>query len=320
MRRKLVLIFTLMLVLGTLSACDTLKKSKTTPVLIENRHISMVTEPAVKMDIEEKFDVSGVIHSSKISRLSFSRTGYLTYYNAYMGQEVKKGDLLAAIDVSDIEHNMKISKLKLEQKSIDLSLAQRTGDLYKIKEAEIAYEMQKMEVDKFDTLYANSTLLAPFDGVVSTLTNREIGTRVNQGYTLINIMDVNEIGIKFLPGQKMVSKLSEGDSLELTVNGVPYESEVMLINNNQVYAEVPQEIASQVDMDYEIQVKKILKTYKDAMMVPSKAVYKEGDNTYRVRVLVGEEVRVIPVEVGIKVDELIQVIGDVHEGDLIIIK
>ncbi|WBW94964.1 efflux RND transporter periplasmic adaptor subunit [Oceanirhabdus sp. W0125-5] len=311
----------LFLILITFTSCgDIIAKQEKAPILLADRKIDFMTEVAIKKDIEDKFEVDGRVYSSKIQKLSFKKAGKLLYYDVYVGKEVKKGELLAAIDISEIEHKIKISKLKVEQEEIKLVLAKRTGDQHKIKEAEIALKIANMELKKLNQYLDNSTLVAEVDGIISSVSKKDIGSIVNPNITMISIMDTNELGVKFNLNKTQLEQIKVGDSIEIVIDDNDYKTEIVNIKKNQVIAEMPKELEGRLKIAYKIKVKKSLKTIKDAILVPKIAIYKDSTGASKVQVLEDEKIITKSVKLGVELDDYFQILEGVKEGQEIIVK
>lgn len=310
----------LLLTFGTFTSCGSITGKEDTPILLADRKVEFITEPAIKMDIEEKFEVDGTIYSSKIHRLSFGKSGKLSFFNAYVGKEVKKGEILATIDISDIEHKIVISELKVEQDELRLVLAERTGNDYKIKEAEIELEIQNLELAKLKEYLEGSTLISEVDGIISTFTSKALGSIVNQNYNLISVMDVSELGIKFGLNEHITKQIKIGDFVDLSIDNVIYSSEIINIVDNQVYAEVPEEIINDLKITYKIKVSKVLSSVEGAILVPKVGIYTSLDDVSTVQILDGDKLIIKEIILGIELDEYFQVMEGINEGDQIIVK
>lgn len=311
----------LFLILVTFTSCGSLiDKEEEAPILLSDRKVDFMTETAIKKDIEDKFEVDGRVYSSKIQKLSFEKTGKLSFYNAFVGKEVKKGEILATIDISEIEHKITITKLKIEQEEVRLALAEKTGDQYKIKEVEIALKIEKMELEKLSEYLGDSTLVSEIDGIIYSFINKDVGTMVNPNICLISIMDINDLGIKFNLNKGKLEQIKVGDSVDLVIDDRDYKTEIIHINNNQVIAKVPKELNVNLKVTYKIKVKKVLKTIKDAILVPKVGIYTDLDGVSKVQVLDDEKIIIKNVKLGVELDEYFQILEGVKEGEQILVK
>lgn len=319
--KKGLLICILILLVVTSTSCGNLiAEQKKAPILLADRKIDFMTEMAIKKDIEDKFEVDGRIHSSNIQKLSFEKTGKLSQYDVFVGKEVKKGEVLAAIDVSEIEHKITITKLKVEQEELRLVLAKRTGDEYRIKEAEIALKIANMELEKLNQYLDNSTLVAEVDGIISYCIKKDIGSSVNPNITMISIMDSNDLGVMFNLDKMQLEQIKVGDSIEIIIDDKEYKTEIVNIKNSEVRAKIPEEFNGKLRVASKIKVKKFIKIIKDAILVPKIAIYTYATGDCQVQVLDGEKIITKNVELGVELDEYFQILEGVKEGDEIIVK
>ncbi|MCB1808912.1 MAG: efflux RND transporter periplasmic adaptor subunit, partial [Candidatus Competibacteraceae bacterium] len=116
----------------------------------------------------------GRVQAAERTQLAFQVGGPLIELPVVEGQQVQKGDLLARLDPRDYENQLALqaAKLKLVQ-----SQYQRFEKLIKTKtspisKAEFDRKQSEYEIAKADTAQArknldDTTLLAPFDGLVA---------------------------------------------------------------------------------------------------------------------------------------------------------
>lgn len=311
---------TIFLVLATFTSCGSLMdKKEDAPKLLTQRKVEFMTREVIKKDIQEKFEADGRVYSSKMQKLAFQKTGKLSFYDVFVGKKVKKGQMLAAIDISEIEHKIKITELKLEQCELRLVLAEKTGDEYKIKEAEIALKIEKMELEKLNEFKDNSTLVSELDGIVASFSSKDIGSMVNPNISIITIMDSGNLGIKFNLKKSNLDKINVGDTIEVAIENEYVETEVVEIEKNQVIAKIPEEFGD-VTITSKIKVKKVLDNIKDALIVPKVGIYTDANGNSKVQVLDDGKIVVKKVVLGTELDEDFQVLEGVKEGDQIIVK
>ncbi len=319
--KKGLIVTMLLLTLTTFTSCGSItSEDKDVPKLISNRKIDFMTETSFKKDIEDKFEVGGRIYSSETQKLAFSKMGILSYYNTYVGMEVKKGDILATMDIKDIEHKIAINKLEIEQEELKVALAKKSGSSYKIKEAEIALKIKNMELDKLNDFLENSTLVSDIDGVISNFISKDIGTIVSPNITLITVMDINKLGIRFVLNEKKLEQIKIGDSVKITRDDESFVSEIIQINDNKVIAKIPEGLDMGLKLSSLIKVEKVIKEVKDAILVPKVGIYTGADGISKVQVLDNEKIIIKTVKLGVELDEYYQILEGIKEGEEVIVK
>ncbi|MCE2613262.1 efflux RND transporter periplasmic adaptor subunit [Flavobacteriaceae bacterium D16] len=145
---------------------------------------------------------SGTARTERIINLSFRSSGIITVFNIKIGQEVKKGDLLAHLDnvqarlgyesavsaQNSAESQMNTAKLSLERTrvlyekgSVSLSEYESAKNSYKTAQASFESAQRKVGIEQEQIRYG--FLYAPEDGIIAAV-NAEIEENVNAGQNI----------------------------------------------------------------------------------------------------------------------------------------
>jgi macrolide-specific efflux system membrane fusion protein len=201
-----------------------------------------ITVNAVRMDIEERVLASGTLNALNTVDVGAQVSGQLKKLHAALGDQVKKGQLLAEIDpvlqqnaLRDAQASLenvraqKLSKQALLQQYVlacrrqkelmaqdatahaDLENAQAQLDGTRADLAALDAQISKAAI-AVDTAKANldyTQIVAPMDGVVLTITTEEGQTVVStqSATTILTLADLNTITVK--------AKISEADVMRV---------------------------------------------------------------------------------------------------------
>ncbi len=320
-RKKFFLVFTLFLLMMNLTSCGSMiKAKKKEPILLASKKVQFITDKAIKMDIDDKIDVNGRVDSLNTQILSFNKIGYLTYYDVYMGKVVKKGDLLASIDVEDIDYKIKVLELKIDQDKIKIEIAKESANELKIKDSEIQFKIDQIELDKLYDYRKNYCLISEIDGIVSSYNEINLGSKVNANIAMISIMDTKALCIKFLIDENDIKRVKTGDSVQVYLNEETYESEITDIASKVITVKLPDELKGQVTPLSTIKVEKVFKQIKDAILVPKTGIYTDKQGVSTVQVLEDERIVTKEVELGEEINEYYQILKGINEGEEILVK
>jgi len=133
----------------------------------QNQQLELVGRVEAAQSIDLAFEVSGPLHKLPVRE----------------GQDVKQGDLLAALDPADLKLAVSESlvQLRLAQQDLDRKesiLAQRGIARSAVDDARSMRDLQRVRVNQARQKLKEATLLAPFDGVVAQ--------RFVDGFTNVN--------------------------------------------------------------------------------------------------------------------------------------
>lgn len=213
MNNKTIASTLLLILLGTpLAACDNTEESVSVeqprrPVrtlVIDAERESSLREFSGSVDAERKLD------------LAFRVSGTLQQVNVLVGQEVTEGELLAALDTSEIEIRVRSREADFQRAEADLERGQilitdgviSTADFERLQHAftlaETELERARLELD-----YAQ--LRAPFDGII-TARNADNYAEVSARSPVFSLVDLNSLVVRIqLPESVMINVQREGD-------------------------------------------------------------------------------------------------------------
>ncbi|MCW8885962.1 MAG: efflux RND transporter periplasmic adaptor subunit [Motiliproteus sp.] len=161
-------IFIGLLMTTLLSGCEEEQVSK--PEVIRPVKTTLVEEP---LQIKSR-TFPGKVEASEKVELAFQVAGALTKLPVKTGQQVKKGTLLAQLDTRDYRSDLKSAEAKYKRAKADFG---RAAEIFKRKLISAAdvdrlraeRDVAAANVEKARKAFKDTTLKAPFDGVVASL-------------------------------------------------------------------------------------------------------------------------------------------------------
>ncbi len=145
--------------------------------------------------------------------LKFPVAGTVEYINFREGEKITQGDIIASLD-------QKEALLKLEYAKIEYEKNKKLFDLgsiidAKLKQSQIEYQSAKAELDK-------TNLIAFSDGYIGSVVG-EKGANVTPQDKLATFVDFKDVYIEFGVIEKEITKVREGQNVELTLDSYPDE-------------------------------------------------------------------------------------------------
>lgn len=139
------------------------------------------------------------------------------------GSTVKKGDVLAKLDIKDRSANVSKARELLKQRQIQYDAAknlQAKGFNSKVKlaEARAQIELARASLKSAQIELSNIDIKAPFDGVID---NKyiEIGDFASIGQNIFRIIDLNPIKVIAFVTEKQIMQLSLGSEVDILFTG-----------------------------------------------------------------------------------------------------
>ena len=246
MKKTKILIILLILGVGGYFVYDKFFKAK-------DEKVEFITKKAKKGSFSKKVDATGEIFATELIDVGAQVSGQIKKLYVKLGDQVKKGDMIASIDSSTQQNNidnkeaqLAIYKAQLESAKVALNIAKTQFDRENALFAKNATSKQEFESAK-NTYSANSAKIKELEAQIKQ-TNIELSTaKINLGYTKITApRDGTVVSVQVEEGQtvnanqttptivniadlshvKMKMQIAEGDITKIKV-GTPVEYSIL---------------------------------------------------------------------------------------------
>ena len=220
---------------------------------IKDEKVEFITKKAKKGSFSKKVDATGEIFATELVDVGAQVSGQIKKLYVKLGDQVKKGDMIASIDSSTQQNNidnkeaqLAIYKAQLESAKVALNIAKTQFDRENALFAKNATSKQEFESAK-NTFSSNSAKIKELEAQIKQ-TNIELSTaKINLGYTKITApRDGIIVSVQVEEGQtvnanqttptivkiadlayvKMKMQIAEGDITKIKV-GTPVEYSIL---------------------------------------------------------------------------------------------
>ena len=220
---------------------------------VKEEEVEFITKKAKKGSFSKKVDATGEIFATELIDVGAQVSGQIKKLYVKLGDQVKKGDMIASIDSSTQQNNidnkeaqLAIYKAQLESAKVALNIAKTQFDRENALFAKNATSKQEFESAK-NTYSANSAKIKELEAQIKQ-TNIELSTaKINLGYTKITApRDGTVVSVQVEEGQtvnanqttptivniadlsrvKMKMQIAEGDITKIKV-GTPVEYSIL---------------------------------------------------------------------------------------------
>ena len=246
MKKSKILIILLILGVGGYFIYDNFFK-------IKDEKVEFITKKAKKGSFSKKVDATGEIFATELVDVGAQVSGQIKKLYVKLGDQVKKGDMIASIDsstqqnsIDNKEAQLAIYKAQLESAKVALNIAKTQFDRENALFSKNATSKQEFESAK-NTYSANSAKIKELEAQIKQ-TNIELSTaKINLGYTKITApRDGTVVSVQVEEGQtvnanqttptivniadlshvKMKMQIAEGDITKIKV-GTPVEYSIL---------------------------------------------------------------------------------------------
>lgn len=183
------------------------------------------TSPTNTGDNTNGITASAVIVPVRYARLSFVSVGKVTEVNVKVGDAVKTGDVLVALDTSILQAKVKEAQANLEAAQAQVRFLQRQKtDQVHLDEANAEVDRAQALLDSANAmLAAQSTLIAPFDGTIVSV-DIALAETVTPGQTVIVLGDLSSYQVETTDlSERDVTKIQPADSASVFIEALNEE-------------------------------------------------------------------------------------------------
>ena len=348
---RLVVLVLLSIAVLEAAGCDAPVTSMTT-----TQRVTVDVVHPVRGDIAKDIDLPGDVVGFYEAALHSKVTGYLKSISVDKGDSVKKGQVLAEIEVPELQSNLMRSQASLEMERITydrLKKVQRDDSrLISQQDVDMAYAKYReaqAAVATLQTMFGYTKIIAPFDGVItgrfadpgaliragggdpgvdqtSEATEGAGGHREGGG-PILTLADIDKLRIYIYVPEASYPFIHVGTPASLHFDEFPdrvftgtvarYASSLDLATRTML---------TEIDIDNPkrlvyprsyAHVSIVLVRHPDALSLPASAIQGSGDSA---RVLVVKEGRLIevPVKTGINDGAYIEVTSGLSPGSMVV--
>ena len=181
------------------------------PPTVAIEDIAYSTYTAKQKTIEDKTVATGYVFCKSQYNASFPESGG-TLKTIYVtaGQHVEEGDLLAELDVGDLDYLYK-QQLLIVQKAQIAYNSSGTAD------ARLTLEMEQNTLTEYERQLNNSRIYAGMTGEVCFVQDMDPGTTVTAYKTIIKIVDPSQLCIQY--SSSNMKSFPLGEEVTITVDG-----------------------------------------------------------------------------------------------------
>ncbi len=218
-RKKLLIIILVIIVVGFVVS------------RIASRNGDVDTTEVKQGTVREELILTGDIKATEHAPLRFQSSGKVSWVGVSEGDEVKKGQSLMSLDTTNLSQDLKIADANLRSSAAALDVVY--DDLQGKEDSETFEETSNRttaETTKDSAVFshikaqrnlANSTLRAPFAGIVTFLANPFTGANVLFNETQVEVVNPDTIFFEVAADQSEVIDLSEGQKVNILLDSFP---------------------------------------------------------------------------------------------------
>jgi len=308
----------------------------------------------VREDLYNEVSIPAEFRAYVQSELHAMVTGYVSRMNVDFGDKVKQGEVLATLEVPELNDELRNAQAKQQQLEADYEnahiiytrllkvskerptlVAQQEIDTTQAKDSSSASAVAaaKAEVQKYQTLVNYTKIIAPFDGVI---TKRSVdpgalvqaGTSSDRSMPLLRVSDNYHLRLDFPVSVDYVRFVQMGESVTVRVDslgGKTYTGKITRFTNlvnDQTRTMITELLVDNPDLEivpgmYAAALFKF-KQKSRTLSVPTQAVNKPKDPVVYV-VNASNEIEVRHVKLGVETPYEYEITDGLKEGEVVMV-
>lgn len=299
------------------------------PPTVAIEDIAYSTYTAKQKTIGDKTVATGYVFCKSQYNASFPESGG-TLKTIYVtaGQHVEEGDLLAELDVGDLDYLYK-QQLLIVQK------AQIAYNSSGTAEARLTLEMEQNTLTEYERQLNNSRIYAGMTGEVCFVQDMDPGTTVTAYKTIIKIVDPSQLCIQY--SSSNMKSFPLGEEVTITVDGEDYSGCVsktptdvkeglyddfpaVMKDTSSIYCEFTDGTPSFLTVGQTADITAVFARHENAVVISKTLVKTDGDRTYVTILDENDTKKEVDVTVGITNATEAEILTGLNAGDRVVVR
>ena len=299
------------------------------PPTVAIEDIAYSTYTAKQKTIEDKTVATGYVFCKSQYNASFPESGG-TLKTIYVtaGQHVEEGDLLAELDVGDLDYLYK-QQLLIVQKAQIAYNSSVTAD------ARLTLEMEQNTLTEYERQLNNSRIYAGMTGEVCFVQDMDPGTTVTAYKTIIKIVDPSQLCIQY--SSSNMKSFPLGEEVTITVDGEDYSGCVsktptdvkeglyddfpaVMKDTSSIYCEFTDGTPSFLTVGQTADITAVFARHENAVVISKTLVKTDGDRTYVTILDENDTKKEVDVTVGITNATEAEILTGLNAGDRVVVR
>ncbi len=275
-----------------------------------------------KSSISAYESLGGTAEGYYQTTITSSITGKITLVNVSVGDRVEQNSSLMSIepDVA-VNYNMAKTQYETSKKSRErlLALAEQGGVTQEmVDQIEATYQAAKEDMD---AMRKNQFVPAPFAGTVVNLFQTD-NKRVNAGDNLVTVARIDRIRVPMVVSDLLINKFKTGQKAIAADSIYGSIGKVALSGQQSTHTFIIEALFDNpgkvLKPGMYIPVKVIVDRKENVISLPMEVVISEGREKF-VYVVKDLQAIKVPLSVGIRGEEMLEIVSGISEGDLVVV-
>ncbi len=289
------------------------------------------TAKATTQTVEDKFNAVGTIEADEAVSVVSQIDGAITSLPFEEGSSVKRGQLIAQLDDSQLAAEAARAEAVQEQSKasydrIKAIVDQNAGSQQDLDDALATLKVAEANLALAKANLAKTKIVAPFDGLIG-VRHVSVGTYLKSGQAITEMANIDNIRVLFPSPESFLSRLVRGAEVTVSTTAFPdkVKGKISAVEpvidpgtrNAMVVARVSNpDRKFRPGMSADVEV--VLSERPNALTVPSEAVFAAGNQSFVFKVKPDSTVARVGIELGTRMSDAVEVVSGLDPGDMIV--
>lgn len=331
MKHKIILSTAILLSAASLTGCFFFpaEEELLEPPTVAVEDIAYSTYTAKQKTIEDKTVATGYVFCKSQYNAGFPESGG-TLKTIYVtpGQHVEQGDLLAELDVGDLDYLYRQQQLIVQKAQIAYN---SSGSA----DARLTLEMEQNTLAEYERQLTNSRIYAGMTGEVCFVQDMDPGTTVTAYKTIIKIVDPTQLCIQYTSAS--LKSFPLGEDVTITVDGEDYPGYVsktptdtteglyddfpaVMKDTSSIYCEFTDGTPSFLTVGQTADITAVFARHENAVVISKTLVKTDGDRSYVTILDENDNKKEVDVTVGITNATEAEILTGLSAGDRVVVR
>lgn len=265
--------------------------------------------------------------------------GYLQSINFDIGDRIRKGDVIATLDIVELKDDIHRTKAAYEQASLNyhrlLDVVKARPGLIaqaEVDKARAEFDIAKANLDHAQTLFDYTTITAPFDGVVTerfadpgAMIQASVSSST-QSMPLVHLAETATLRLRFPVPEASVPMVHVGTPCTVVVGATGQTIDAKVTRQADRVDSATRTMMTEVDIDNAngrivpgmyASATLTLQQKKNVLALPVQAVSQDDQPTVWIVDAAGM-IEERPVQLGLRTEDRVEIAGGLKEGDRVI--
>jgi RND family efflux transporter MFP subunit len=299
---------------------------------------AVVTEVPVRvalvqrLPLDNTLKLTGNFEARKELNIIAETQGSITSLHIEEGQQVRKGQIVAKIDDTSIQSQLATARAALEKAKKDVERFERlvkAGAVSQLQYEDVKLNMEnaRTNVTAIEQQLKYTTVRAPMTGIVKEV-NVEAGSFATPGAPIASVVDVSRLKMVVKVPETEIIKIEKGQKVDIRTEVYPDHTFTGRVSLISVQADAGRKYDVEIEMSNDkafplkagmygtVELEPMVAP-EMALFVPRKSIEGSVKNP-QVYLIEGEEVALQSVRVGQIVEDQVEILDGLTEGDLVV--